>query len=52
MPYWHTYLSQVWRVRIKWDNDMKRENIGKTIRRHIVNEEGKEIRQRALDLKK
>ena len=45
------FLSQIWRVGIKWEDDMKRENIKKVVRTIMVNEKGKETRQRTLDLK-
>ncbi|XP_057954848.1 UDP-glucose iridoid glucosyltransferase-like [Malania oleifera] len=48
------YLSHVWRVglNIEIKNGLDGGEIGRTIRRLIIEEEGKEMRQRAIELKK
>ena len=45
------YLSQVWRVGLEWENNLDRLEVERAIRRLMVDEEGKEIRQRAIELK-
>ena len=45
------YLSQVWRVGLEWENNWDRLEVERAIRRLMVDEEGKEIRQRAIELK-
>ena len=45
------FLSQVWGVGIQWENNVKRGEVERAIRRLMVNEEGNVIRQRAINLK-
>ncbi|KAG8390053.1 hypothetical protein BUALT_Bualt01G0043400 [Buddleja alternifolia] len=45
------YVTYVWKVGIELENGLERENIARAIRRLMVEEEGEEIRKRALDLK-
>ncbi|XP_062085075.1 UDP-glucose iridoid glucosyltransferase-like [Humulus lupulus] len=45
------FLSQVWGVGIQWESDLERGEVGIVIRRLMVNEEGKVIRHRAIELK-
>ncbi|CAK8575852.1 unnamed protein product [Lathyrus sativus] len=44
-------LSHVWKVGLEWCNVMERDEIDKVIRRLMVNQEGKELKQRATELK-
>ncbi|RDX75122.1 UDP-glucose iridoid glucosyltransferase [Mucuna pruriens] len=44
-------LSHVWKVGLEWSNVMKGDEIEGAVRRLMVNQEGKEMRQRALKLK-
>ncbi|KAL1336894.1 UDP-glycosyltransferase 76F1 [Arachis hypogaea] len=45
------YVSDVWRVGVKLENKLDREEIEKTIRKVMVGDEGKEIKDNVLDLK-
>ncbi|KAF2311922.1 hypothetical protein GH714_027406 [Hevea brasiliensis] len=45
------YVSDVWRVGVRMENKLERGEIERTIRRLMVDEEGEETRQRAIDLK-
>ncbi|KAK7262512.1 hypothetical protein RJT34_30086 [Clitoria ternatea] len=44
-------LSHVWKVGLEWSNIMERGEIERVVRRVMVNQEGKEMRQRALKMK-
>nr|KYP35536.1 Cytokinin-N-glucosyltransferase 1 [Cajanus cajan] len=44
-------LSHVWKVGLEWSNVIERNEIEGTVRRLMVNEEGKEMAQRAFKLK-
>lgn len=44
-------LSHVWKVGFEWCNVMERNEIEKVVRRLMVNQEGEELRKRALELK-
>ncbi|XP_021894492.1 UDP-glucose iridoid glucosyltransferase-like [Carica papaya] len=45
------YVSQVWKVGWQYENELKRGVIEKIVQRLMVEEEGKEMRKRARDLK-
>lgn len=45
------YVSDVWRVGVRLENGIKRQEIEKAIRRIFVEKEGEEMRNRALSLK-
>ncbi|KAL5055869.1 hypothetical protein RYX36_036551 [Vicia faba] len=44
-------LSHVWKVGLEWCNVMERDEIEKVVRRLMVNQEGEELRKRAIELK-
>ncbi|KAG5118495.1 hypothetical protein JHK82_032915 [Glycine max] len=44
-------LSHAWKVGIEWSYVMERDEIEEAVRRLMVNQEGMEMRQRALKLK-
>ena len=46
------YLSVVWNVGLEWEQNLKRGEVESTIRRLMVNEEGKEKRQKAIEFRK
>ncbi|XP_049395179.1 UDP-glycosyltransferase 76B1-like isoform X2 [Solanum stenotomum] len=45
------YVSHVWKVGVQLENDLKRMNIENAIRRLMEEEEGKQIKERMLELK-
>ncbi|KAG5616117.1 hypothetical protein H5410_015941 [Solanum commersonii] len=45
------YVSHVWKVGVQLENDLKRINIENAIRRLMEEEEGKQIKERMLELK-
>nr|BAH80314.1 UDP-glucose glucosyltransferase [Catharanthus roseus] len=45
------FLTHVWKIGILLDDPLDRESIEKSIRRVMVDEEGKEIRENAMDFK-
>nr|KYP35537.1 Cytokinin-N-glucosyltransferase 1 [Cajanus cajan] len=44
-------LSRVWKVGLEWSNVIERNEVERAVRRLMVNEEGKEMAQRAFKLK-
>lgn len=45
------YLTQVWRRGLEWETNLGSGEIKRAVRRLMVDREGKEMRQRAMDLK-
>ncbi|CAK9147440.1 unnamed protein product [Ilex paraguariensis] len=45
------YLSYIWKVGLEMENDSERGDIERAIRRLMVDKEGDEMRQRAIDMK-
>ncbi|XP_065879970.1 UDP-glycosyltransferase 76E2-like [Euphorbia lathyris] len=45
------FVSQVWRVGLQLDNEMERGEIEKAVKSLMVDEQGKEMRQRAMEFK-
>ncbi|PWA36937.1 UDP-glucuronosyl/UDP-glucosyltransferase [Artemisia annua] len=44
------YVTDVWRIGVMLDNEMDREEIGRAIKRVIIDKEGTEMRQRSKSL--
>ena len=48
----HTrYLSQVWKIGMEWENNLGRGEIERAVRKLMVDREGEDMRQRAMELK-
>ena len=45
------YLSYVWGVGLEVEHELKRGDVKRAVRRLMVDEEGKEIRRRAIEFK-
>ncbi|CAN8301273.1 unnamed protein product [Cochlearia groenlandica] len=45
------YLESVWRIGVHLEGELKKETVERAIKRLLVDEEGEEMRKRAIDLK-
>lgn len=45
------YLSQVWKIGREWENNLGSGEIERAVRKLMVDREGEEMRQRAMELK-